>query len=418
VLLYHTRDGENTMRAGPSLLSLLLAVGLLVGAVGCSAQRAEKPARSLENIPLEPYQAELLEIAFDAASAMPVHPHVENRSRTQETVVKACLELEQPLRALRYIEQIDNWRRGAGYADLAFYCAQHGFPTKAASYIELAARTSQEAEDWRKDRIKIKISETYTYMGQTEAAAQFERGVGASELGKVNRVKAMICPADSFDAEIAALERLVSVRHFDILKGALAAYAELFNRFYADPKRRALVEERMRASWGSMPVSIRIDLLADLADFSLAHADQAKAVELVDEAETLIDAASWQPRLVIPVLAGLTELRFRAGDTERARTELQDVLSLFDAKRERIVNIYRAETLCSIAEAFRAMGGTAVALDLYGRAIEAGIENPNSRPRADDLAATCCSMALHRVEPDAELMSRIRQIRDGLGDPW
>jgi hypothetical protein len=64
------------------------------------------------------------------------------------------------------------------------------------------------------------------------------------------------------------------------------------------------------------------------------------------------------------------------------------------------------------------MGDAGTTLNLYRRALEAGQENPNSRPRTDDLIATCCSLALHAVEPDETLMSRIRDIRAGLGDPW
>jgi hypothetical protein len=64
------------------------------------------------------------------------------------------------------------------------------------------------------------------------------------------------------------------------------------------------------------------------------------------------------------------------------------------------------------------MGDTAAALAVYKQAVEAGMENPNSRPRAEDLAATCCSMAVHAVQPDAELFARIREICAGLSDPW
>jgi hypothetical protein len=64
------------------------------------------------------------------------------------------------------------------------------------------------------------------------------------------------------------------------------------------------------------------------------------------------------------------------------------------------------------------MGDEAGALFVYRQAVEEGVENPNSRPRAEDLSATCCSMALHAVEPDAELWKRIRQISEQLGDPW
>ena len=91
---------------------------------------------------------------------------------------------------------------------------------------------------------------------------------------------------------------------------------------------------------------------------------------------------------------------------------------MFAAKREEIVDIYRAGALRTIAETYQAMGETAAASKTYKQAIEAGIENPNSRPRAEDLSATLCSMAVHGVEPDAGLWTRITDIEAGLGDPW
>jgi tetratricopeptide (TPR) repeat protein len=214
------------------------------------------------------------------------------------------------------------------------------------------------------------------------------------------------------------LETLASSGNLDAARSALAAYAELFNRFYADLQRRTRVEEEIKASWPGLPIFIRIDVLAELAGFSLAHDDRGKALELVNEAKAMTDSASWQPRVAVNLTAKLAQLRFRAGDKGRARDEAAEALTLFDAKREVIVNIHRAEPLRSIAEAAHEMGDAAEALDLYRRALEAGIENPNSRPRAEDLTATCCSMALHAVEPGPQLLDRIREIRDGLGDPW
>ncbi len=225
-------------------------------------------------------------------------------------------------------------------------------------------------------------------------------------------------PADSFDEQMEALAKLAESGQFDTVKNVLGAYAELFSRFYADPERREAILEKIRNGWGSMPVFVRIDLLMKLADFALAHDDQAQALELADEAGAFVDAGPWQPRSEIPLEASLAELRFCAGDEAGANTGVQKVLRAFDAKREMIVNIERADVLRSIAEACCAMGETKASLDLYGRAIAAGMENPNSRPRAEDLAATCCSMAVHGVEPDTGLLQRIGEIKDGLGDPW
>ena len=64
------------------------------------------------------------------------------------------------------------------------------------------------------------------------------------------------------------------------------------------------------------------------------------------------------------------------------------------------------------------MGDDAAALAAYRRAVEDGAENPNARQRAEDLVATCRSMSLHAIEPDADLWARMFQIHDGLGDPW
>jgi hypothetical protein len=359
-----------------------------------------------------------LDIAFNAASAMPVNPHIKNRSRAQEAVVTACFELEQPQLALRYIEKIGNWRRGAGYADLAFYCAKRGFTNEAESYLNLALRDSETTEEFRKDRIKGKIAKTHAYMGQIETAAKFERGIEASESGKAAQAEAMICPTDSFDDKIKILGKLALSENFDVVRNALGAYTELYNRFYTNIERRKLIEKNMKTSWIRMPVFIRIDLLTKMADFSLAHSDQVKALELVNETKTIMDSAKWKPRFRIPLMARLAELRFRAGAKEQAQKEIKNALKLFEAKRSLIVNIYRAQMLRSIAKAYHTMGDIAVALDIYKRAVEAGVENPNSRPRAEDLTATCCSMALHEVKPDPELLKRIQEIRDGLGDPW
>jgi hypothetical protein len=407
------------MRIRLCVFSLLLCVFVSVFVSGRIPQREEKADRSKEDAPLESYQVELLDIAFSAASSMPVFPHIKNRSQAQETVVTTCFELDQPQRALRYIEQIENWRRGACFADLALFYAQHGaMKKKTEPYLMKATQLAEAIKDWRRDRIRVKIAQTYTWLGQRQEAQAFVADVENSEKGKVIQVGAMRCPLDSFDETMQDIDTLISAKNFDIVKNALEAYPELYNCFYTDIQRRTLIEKKLKASWNSMPVSIRIDLLTELVDFSLAHEDRTKACELVNEAKVMMDSVIWRPRFGIPVKAKLAGFFFQAGDKERARIEMQEALSQFETNREKIVNIYRAGVLRSIAEAYQVMGETVISRKLYRWAIEAGIENPNSRPRAEDLAATCCSMAVHAVEPGTDLFSRIREIRDGLSDPW
>ncbi|OGL48932.1 MAG: hypothetical protein A3H37_07710 [Candidatus Schekmanbacteria bacterium RIFCSPLOWO2_02_FULL_38_14] len=389
---------------------LLAGFMLFLFTAGCGKQyRIDDVAQNkfgvvgfLTDKPLAAYQNELLDLAFETASAIPINPHIKDRSLLQEKVVAASLELDQPLRALSLIKNIGNWRRGAGYADLAFYCARRGYAGEVQQYLDLAVQISESAEGWRRDQIRVKIANTYTLLGQTRQADQFETGVIDSESGKVAEVKAMIAGEDDFDEQMNALE----------------ACTNLFNRFYDDAERRSLVEEKMKTSWGKLPIFKRIELLTELAGFALDHEDKAKALELVNEAQLFTDGAQWRPEHRIPMISKLVELRFRASDRQKARTEADALLALFDSQGDKIVNIYRAGALRPLAEAYQSMGDTSAALAVYKWAVEEGVENPNSRPRAEDLSATCLSMALHGVEPDAELWTRIRQINKGLGGPW
>ena len=405
------------------LFLLLAGSTLFLFTAGCGKHDrtddvAQSMAGSLTDKPLAVYQNELLDHAFETAAAIPVKPHIKDRSRAQEKVVEASLELDQPLRAHSLIEGIDNWRRGSGYCDLAFYCARHGYTGEVQQYLDLAVQISESAEDWRRDQIRIKITNTYTWLGQTIQTDQFETGVVDSESAKVAGVKAMIAGEDHFDEQMNALDALIAPGNFDITENALKACANLFNRFYDDAGRRSLAEEKMKISWGKLPIFKRVELLTELAGFALDHADQAKALELVNEAQLFMDGAQWRPEHRIPMISELVKLRFRAGDGQKARTDADALLALFDSQRDKIVNIYRAGALRPLAEAYQSMGDTAVALAVYKRAVEEGVENPNSRPRAEDLSATCCSMALHSIKPDAELWTRILQIKEGLGDPW
>jgi tetratricopeptide (TPR) repeat protein len=407
------------MKTGLHVLILFLAVTALVLAVGCRRQGAVGTVGLPADAPLASYRYELLDLAFGAASAMPVEPHIKDRSLTQETVATACLDLGQPQRALRYIDQIGNWRRGAGYADLAFYAAQHGAKDEDVEpYLARAAQVAAETEDWRRDRVNVKIARTRASLGQTQQADRLTTSVEPSETDKVAGVKAMVSDDNAFDEQMKNLDVLIAQGQFDVLRNALDACTELFDRFYTNENRRSQVEQKIKTSWDKLPVFVRMELLMEMSRSALDHADQSKALDLVNETQHLMDASQWPLEQRIPRAAQMIALRFRAGDKEKARADADALRSVFDAEGGTIVNVYRAGALRPLAETYQAMGDTAAALEVYRKVIEAGIENPNSRPRAEDLAATCCSMAVHGVEPGPELWSRIRDIRKGLGDPW
>ncbi len=408
---------SKTVRTGMYLLFAAAVCGVLCG---CQKKTAPGRAVAISDKPLAGYQSELLSIAFEVASAVPSVPHIKDRSATQEAVVTACLELGQPLKASSFAERIENWRRGMCYANLAFYFAQHDLGDEARHHIGLAEKVLKEdhGQEWRSNRIYIRIRQTRTLLGDAAVSEGEPTEVVESETGKAEEAVAMVSDANSFDKTVALLDVLIASGNFDMTKNALTAYARLFERFYDDESRRSVSESKIRGSSDRLPVPVRTDLYILLAEAALDHSDNAKCISLIDEIQLVVSEQGWPAEQHVPLMGRLIEIRYRAGDAEAAKREADSCVELFESRKDAMVNLYRALTLRPLAQAYQAMGDSVKALSVYRQVIEEGLANPNSRPRAQELSATCVSMALYGVEPDAELMGRIRQIREGLGQPW
>jgi hypothetical protein len=406
------------------------ALWVAMGAAGDETSGKDGgPAKSaaLADKALAPYQEKLLDLAFKAASSLPTNPHQKNRARMQGDVVAACFELDQPRRALRCIEKIDNWRRGLGLADYAFYCAKHGGTSPDVSEIEHYLSQAQEiadthrgddAQDWEKERILGSIAATRLVLGQKEQAGAIAKKLESAEAARIEPVKAGLADAAACDRQLDAMDHLVVAGTFDQIQFGLRACAQLYDLHFGDAERRAKIEAKIESSWAKLPLQIQIELLEELAGYALAHNEPAVALQQVHLARTMVDGANWAADDRIPLVARLAGLRFRCGERDPAKADADAALALFDAQRTKIVDIYRAKVLRSLAESYQTMGDTGDALRCYIRAVDAGVENPNSRPRADDLAATCVSMAIHGVPPDGELSDRLVAIGDKLGPPW
>jgi hypothetical protein len=409
--------------------SLALACSSFALAPGCAQAEAGPPS----NEPLAAYRLELLDLGFDAASAMPAMPHIKSRSRAQEGVFVAALELDLPARARAYLEGIDNWRKGAAYADLAFYHAKRGETEAAERCLALALPFSESREgaeeydegiegeqDWRRDRVRAKIARTYVWLGRAEQAAEFEQGLEPSELGAIAAVKARTLESAAFDGQVASLESVATSGSFDQVRNAVLVANKLYDRFYADGGRREIVEAKLPVCLDKAPTLVGVETWMELAEIAVEHGDEAHALVLAGRAQALVRGADcgWRAEDEARLLTRLSRIRHDASADRGALDELDAVLALYTARRAEISDADRPDVLRPIAEAYLAMGSRTKALDVYALAVEEGGRNVNARPRAEDLAATCSSMALHACEPGPELWTRLRQLRAGLAEPW
>ncbi|MEQ8819978.1 MAG: hypothetical protein RLY93_07010 [Sumerlaeia bacterium] len=413
------------MRTAFTLLTSTLLATAATASVGTqppdsasSAILAVEPEPAWRDAPLEAYRRELFALAFEVASAIPHEPHIKTRSRMQEQVVETALALDQPTSAVAFVRQIDNWRRAHGNAMLAYYWADAGNKEMAQEFLKAAQDELNSAEDWRRDRVRVKIAQTYLLLGQDPQAKLYSTNLVESERGKVEGIAARTASEEDFLSQASELDMMLAMDDQDINKNALDSYGELFGRHYDNEELRAEVVRKVKASSEKLPVFMRLEMLADLAKQALAHDDRETALILVDEAQSFLTDFEWAPRYHVEYWGLVIGLRAKAGDVDTARTLADETLAYYGEKGPGIVNIYRAQALRSLAEAYAAIGDEEKALEVYKLAVEEGFENPNSRPRAEDLSQTLTSMARVSVEPDAVLWTRVRQIAEGLGAPW
>lgn len=282
----------------------------------------------------------------------------------------------------------------------------------------MAIQISEETEDWRRDRLRVKIAQVYAWMGDTDTANEFEEGVIEAETSKVERILAIRLEDDHLDSLVESIQLTLQSTSIDVVQNSLQSLKLIYLRVIEDTDQEEQIAEMIRANWGKLLLFQRIQLIHDLVGGVLELGKLTLASDWLAEAQLLIDSAKWPIEYYTPILAKQVELRYRAGDRIQARADADAILVHYKEYRETVVDIWRAGALRPLAETYSAMGNVEESLAIFQLMIEEGMVNPNSRPRAEDLSSTCLSMALVAIEPTKEMWMRIRKIHQELDHPW
>ncbi|MEC9047632.1 MAG: hypothetical protein VYA51_06430 [Planctomycetota bacterium] len=395
------------------------------------AEQAEAASRTVADTELASYQRDLLTLAFDAASKFPSDPHSKNRGLAQEQVLSACFELGVPKLALMFAPRAEGWRRGLAYADFAYFSARQGVTENVERYLEMARNVADEegkdpnAQQWRIDKIRLKMARALSALGRTKEAGDLSGGIDATSRGAVDEgwsdtVTSTVLQMTLDDAkrELESVTAAFSNMSLGEQYSTLLILGGIHGRFFSDEGLRAATAERILNRFFKLPANLRLDAMAPLVGNHVAHGDVDGARDVIVEMAKLVAETTWRPEDKLPQLVRLAELRVDTNEDERARQELARALSLFQESRDEIFDIYRSKALRSVALGFYKVGDEAQAADLLAVAVEEGMQNPNSRPRCFDLVGTCVALAKRGVEPSPELMARLREIADQLGAPW
>jgi hypothetical protein len=398
-------------------LPLAAAVALIAGAP--SAQDAPAAASAAGAA-----REELLQLAFSAYDGMPRNPHEKNKSRGQHAAVEACIDLGLLEMATSLGDALPDWRRGLAAAQCALALQRAG---RADGVAELLARAEQEArqiladpgsQSWRGERILAVVAETRLLRGEMTEFEKASVGITPAEAAPLQRAGALNMPVESFATWLQQADKVFASQQFEEVLSTLRACGALFERFFDDAEKRDALQDRIMNAYEKLPRQMRIELLLDCAAFAAGRGDVGRAQQLAAQAEKVYGVGQWrlEDQTVLP--CKIAAVVFRAGDAGRAREMVAAAAAAFESNRERIFDIYRAEPLRQLAAANFALGDAGAGMEFLRRAVEAGVENPNSRPRADDLAGTALLMARKGWLPDAPLWERMRQIASGLGEPW
>ena len=415
------------------LLLASLTLGWL-GLLSCSGSEEPTPQdpvgseesseAGLRDGQLAPELHALLELAFEAPSRMPNNPHLKNKARGQEAATQAALATQQFATAYRFASEIENWRKGACYADLAAALLDQDAATEVQWLLDAAMEVAEAPaaetvdQEWRRDRVRSKVAAVYLKLGLEDEAKETVRGLQASETTYFEQILAAQLTPEQVDQQLDVVPELIQSANFEQQVSILTNVALLHNGHYEDEARRTRAKEVLMANWGKLPVQVHIDLMIQMAEGALEHQDAAGAVALADEARTRLGGVDLAAEPYIAFRAQLAKVLARAEAAPQAIDGLDAAMAIYEAERSRLVDMFRAGVLRPVAEAYLVAGATERAEEIYLLALEEGALNPNSRPRALDLTETLASMVRFGFVPTAQLSSKIEEVSAGLGEPW
>lgn len=405
------------MRPYALLLVLALLLALPGGAALAQAlpDRPIEPPHLLKDHDTDAYRLKLLGLAWRAATSYPLNPHIKNRARAEEQVVKGALGIKQPHLAWGYAKQVVNWRKGACHAEIAHYLLDQGDMTHVEYFLRTALTTSKDpSQGWRHARVKARVAGAYVRMGKLEKANKLFEEKDATAHSERVSAEVELFGDEAFERLLAALDAMVRSEGYDEILAAMHGYADLYINNYKNEERRELLLARLRIAWEDMPGLKRFETLKRFVEAAIEHEDPDNAKKLLEELEAIFSMFSWSIDFELRLRTDIALLRIKLGQDEAARGILEGLVERADEKLETIQGFYRADAFRPVAEGFAVLGDTERAHTLYARVVELGAVNPNIRPRVSDITATCVSMALHGVEPDSQLLAVIEQIVHGL----
>jgi len=413
-------------------LTLITQLIILIGQSGCvkestSAKNAgvltEHPEMPAIQTPAPPPLAnlsrdDLLDLAFQISTKIPSEPFASDRARMQALVAQVCIKDGSLIQASRYASKIEGWRQGELFALIGQQYANANDAQLARDFAARAMEVAANEIDWRRERIATETAKIYLQLGDSTKASSLVEGATQAELGKIETARTAIMNESQLDNQADMFDKALVTKNFDLARSAIEGYLVWLDRVSQDQTRTTRALKAIDDALPGLPFDLQVKYEIDLADHLHKNLKRDLAILKLDKATEIFLATTFLPEDVAPLGAMIARARIRMGDPQSARVLLKRFYTEHSTRREGITNLRRATSLRALAEGFCELGDREDAIACYTWALEEGTINPNARPRAEDLGATCISMAEYGISPTPVLMHRIDTIRNSLTDPW
>jgi tetratricopeptide (TPR) repeat protein len=360
---------------------------------------------------------QVLDWAFRFASA--IDPDPKDKAQAQESVVRDLADAGDLDTARQWAQEVDGWRQGVLFADLAVEYAKAGRRDEARQLVARAEQVRQGIKGWQNPRISAHVAQALATLGEMEQSRTITAGLvaydGQQYLGRsVATLATGLAANGEFEQAREELAKLADSRDIYETWWRTAAFIALSGEddLTEDQRLEALIEARRSAD--GIDGWKRAEALAAIAERFVQLGEVKLARKALREADSLIVPLPDTLSVKALLLTTLARPWAMAGDAERAR----ELLGQAEPLVTNAMNIDQPAIWATVATGYVALEDQREAARLYDKAFETAESLVNARPRALAVVTICRSMGRHGIAIEPTTGERLQALFEGLRDPW
>ncbi len=359
---------------------------------------------------------EALDYAFRFASA--IKTDEKDRAKAQEGVVRDLSAAGALDEAIRRAGEIEGWRRGALYADLAVALAGAGRKDEARGLVEKAEAVRSGVQGWENPRIRAHVAQALSALGEVERARAITSELAANDRQYAGRsvatVSTGLAARGDFDAAMESLGGLDGEADLEIAWWRTAGYLAASRQAGLPAKQRREALDAARRSAEIIPGWKKPEALESIAGEYRSLEDAAAARLCLEAAEAIVTAQPDTLAIKAALLSNLARDWADFGDKARGRGLLDRAEGLVAGA----MIIDRPALYAILASSRHQVGQQEEAARLYDQSLSAAASLKNARPRALAVVEICRSLGRSGVALDSATRKRLDELYSGLGEPW